>query len=329
MPRRFRRKLGRTRKVIRRFKPGRKKRTFGGKALVKSWTRPRRERYGTTHVSRCPVPLRMKVRLPYYDTVELTSGGLTFTEHNINLNSIWDPDGTGIGHTARGTTFYNQLFNSYRVVGVKIDLQFYISDTQAVSNVSNNCLVGYYVGPQFIQNNYSNIYDIMEDGKDKYKDVHMLTRNFSVGTTNAVTPMTRYAGKKGVQGAGHFTRFFTIPSIIKDFDVSNVNSTSAPFVYPKDYTSAMGGFPNALIKLVLFASSLPDASGSPDIIPDIFCSFRIEYYTMLEGIKPVPLSSNDLLAHTGAAEGATGSTGNYWIPVLGGNPGHTGVAFNS
>lgn len=63
-------------------------------------------------------PDRLIVKLPYYDqfTVNQTAGHV----RDFNLNSIYDPDRSGVGHQPLGYDQWATFFNRYRVFGVKM-----------------------------------------------------------------------------------------------------------------------------------------------------------------------------------------------------------------
>lgn len=69
------------------------------------------------------VPDRLKVKLPYHTVVNYT-GALGVQDYVFNLNSIWDPDRTGVGHQPLGRDQWAAFYNRYRVYGVQIRWSF-------------------------------------------------------------------------------------------------------------------------------------------------------------------------------------------------------------
>lgn len=65
------------------------------------------------------VPDRLKVKLPYHTIVNYTSAA-GVQDYVFNINSIWDPDRSGVGHQPLGRDQWAAFYNRYRVYGVKI-----------------------------------------------------------------------------------------------------------------------------------------------------------------------------------------------------------------
>lgn len=68
-------------------------------------------------------PDKLRVKLPYTDyySVACPMGGVGVTR-SWNLNSIYDPDRTGIGHQPLGHDEWNNFYSRYRVYGVSYEL---------------------------------------------------------------------------------------------------------------------------------------------------------------------------------------------------------------
>lgn len=74
-------------------------------------------------------PNAMFAKLHYYDHWDLTSGINTYVSQTFRLNSIYDPDYTGVGGQPSGYTEYAGLYNKYRVLGAKVRVRFEANPT--------------------------------------------------------------------------------------------------------------------------------------------------------------------------------------------------------
>lgn len=72
-----------------------------------------------------PIAPRTLARLKYATTVNLTisTGGIP-VYYFMNLNSLFDPDRTSVGHQPYGFDFYSNLYNRYRVYKVHWAVEF-------------------------------------------------------------------------------------------------------------------------------------------------------------------------------------------------------------
>ncbi|AXQ66272.1 MAG: putative capsid protein [Cressdnaviricota sp.] len=68
------------------------------------------------------VPNSRRTTLLYADTLVLGSGVGTTAQHVFRLNSLFDPDYTGVGHQPRYFDQFAALFNRYRVDEVYIEM---------------------------------------------------------------------------------------------------------------------------------------------------------------------------------------------------------------
>lgn len=73
-----------------------------------------------------PFPIRMRTRLRYAQTNSLTAGstGLFGTERVFRLNSLYDPDLTGVGHQPYGYDTLATLYVRCKVHAVSVLLTF-------------------------------------------------------------------------------------------------------------------------------------------------------------------------------------------------------------
>jgi len=89
-------------------------RRFRGKGKRKAMTRPRRRAPKRTLVNRAlhPIPQRYITKMKYADAVNTDGTGAYY----FNLNSIFDPNRTGVGHQPYGFDTLATLYNRYRVI---------------------------------------------------------------------------------------------------------------------------------------------------------------------------------------------------------------------
>lgn len=69
-------------------------------------------------------PDRVIVKMPYYEDFPLVNAANANAQYFWNINSIWDPNRSGIGHNPTGYATWNQLYNRYRVIGVKVRVTY-------------------------------------------------------------------------------------------------------------------------------------------------------------------------------------------------------------
>lgn len=88
-------------------------------------------------------PNRLIVKLPYYDAFTFnTAVGVPATQI-MNLNSIWDPDRKGVGHSVLGYDQWNKFYNKYRVFACHYDITFTAANDQVgtVQDYGTQCAV--------------------------------------------------------------------------------------------------------------------------------------------------------------------------------------------
>jgi hypothetical protein len=76
-------------------------------------------------------PREMKITMKYSDLRSFTTSGATANDKLFNLNSINDPDFTGVGHRPAGYNEWAAFYNRYRVDHCKV--RFCVSYTSADS----------------------------------------------------------------------------------------------------------------------------------------------------------------------------------------------------
>lgn len=74
-------------------------------------------------------PDRLIVKMPYFERFNLTNAVSAGSNYFWNMNSIWDPNRSGIGHNPATYAQWSQFYNRYRVIGVKVRANYYISGT--------------------------------------------------------------------------------------------------------------------------------------------------------------------------------------------------------
>lgn len=90
--------------------------------------RPRRAPMTIVNRALHPIPSRFITKMKYSDTVAVTTLANTFA---FNLNSVFDPNRTGIGHQPYGHDTLSTLYNRYRVIscGWRVNLALGTSGT--------------------------------------------------------------------------------------------------------------------------------------------------------------------------------------------------------
>lgn len=98
----------------------RKKRGVKGKRVMKH-----RGRRGAVKVlsNLNPIPARQIVKMKYADV--FTTSVANAYNYNYNLNSIFDPNRTGVGHQPYGHDQLSTLYNRYRVIACSYVVQAY------------------------------------------------------------------------------------------------------------------------------------------------------------------------------------------------------------
>lgn len=125
----------------------------------KMWKRKPRRKGVTTlaNISRVnPIAQRYICKMKYADTFQLSTlgGGV----YRFNLNSIFDPNRTGVGHQPYGRDTLATLYNRYRVFRVSYSLSFYNSSSSAKVAVC----------PANIEMGASTVSEIMENPQSKW-----------------------------------------------------------------------------------------------------------------------------------------------------------------
>lgn len=104
----------------------------------KQWKRkPRVAKRRTVLVNRAlhPLPQRYITKQKYSDTIVLTSGASTYL---FNLNSVFDPNRTGVGHQPYGFDQLAALYNRYRVISCSWVINAYSLAAVRVGTLATN-----------------------------------------------------------------------------------------------------------------------------------------------------------------------------------------------
>lgn len=80
-----------------------------------------------------PFPRVLYTRLKYGSVGSIVTNTLTTaTSNTFRLNSIWDPDLTGVGNTVVGHSALKDVYGRYLVTGAKINVRFYDPSSDAI-----------------------------------------------------------------------------------------------------------------------------------------------------------------------------------------------------
>lgn len=95
-----------------------------------AWKKSKGQRTVLVNTSLRPVPARFITKHKYAEAVTLSSAGLN--TYRWNLNSLYDPNRTGLGHQPYGFDSLSALYNRYRVISCKYVLSC-VSDTANIA----------------------------------------------------------------------------------------------------------------------------------------------------------------------------------------------------
>jgi len=76
-------------------------------------------------------PDRLIVSLPYSEVVTRQPGAFV-DDYQFNLNSIFDPNRTGIGHQPLGHDQWSQFYNRYRVISVDVIFEYINQNNETI-----------------------------------------------------------------------------------------------------------------------------------------------------------------------------------------------------
>lgn len=109
----------------------RKRRAYRKKPMYK---KRRGQTTTLVNTSLRPIPSRFITKMKYAEALSISTPGMGI--YKWNLNSIYDPNRTGVGHQPYGYDQLSALYNRYRVISCKYVLSA-VSDT---ANIAYACL---------------------------------------------------------------------------------------------------------------------------------------------------------------------------------------------
>lgn len=108
-----------------------KRRRYNKKRNYKRRKYNKVNKYNTILKAPSGIPEKLYVKLRYYDQFNQTAGAFTNRIHR--LNSLYDPDYTGVGSQAYYRDQLSTLYEKYQVYGAKVWINFCNDSTQSVN----------------------------------------------------------------------------------------------------------------------------------------------------------------------------------------------------
>ncbi len=104
---------------------------------------PLRDRFLSTSVSPLAIPDRFRTKLVYAGGGQITSASY-FVDKIWNINSVFDPDQSGVGHQPRYFDQFALLYNRYRVLSATFDVSIRQRATHGITCylIPNNATTG-------------------------------------------------------------------------------------------------------------------------------------------------------------------------------------------
>lgn len=155
------------------------------------------------------MPDKKVVRLRYSDDVVInpTTPGLG-TAHVLRLNSLHDPDYTGIGHQPMGHDEWSNFYQRYHVIGCKVQADFY--STSSVATTANTTVGIGFRSTTALETNGDTFF---ENGRCNWK--RLAVRDGSAATCSVVRNWSAkkwYGGLNKAMNETHGAIFGTGPS---------------------------------------------------------------------------------------------------------------------
>lgn len=183
-----------------------------------------------------PIPQRFIAKMKYAEQVSTDTNGHFY----FNLNSIFDPNRTGIGHQPYGHDTFQTLYNRYRVISCGWRIQPQYASPSALTPLQVGCMPANEVLL------FGTLSELRENPRAKY--------------------VTQQPGGSAVTLSG------------KTYIPSLVGRTKAQYMADDRYQATMGSSPNELAILNVVASNLStDAPGSGAVF-NVLLEYTVEFF---------------------------------------------------
>lgn len=210
------------------------------KAVVKSKKSYRRKGYKTNVnlKSLNPIPQRYICKMKYADIASIGLGGGTYAPYVMNLNSIFDPNRTGVGHQPYGHDTFLTLYNRYRVISCSYRICAHVADTTISLQLA--------VIPTNEAVNPGTISEVRENPRCKY-------------VIQAPQQDIKYVSGK-----------VYIPSLM--------GRTKSQYMADDRYQATMGASPNELALLTMYAGPTNEGTSTATVIFNIELEYTVELF---------------------------------------------------
>lgn len=231
-----------------------------------------------TRIPRQVASQRLRVRLPYWDVIQMPGAGTDgYSEYVLSLSSVYDPDITGSGHQPRGYDQWANLYNAYRVINCYWTVRFYTSDTNATTVRSIQLLAGALQGPENQEATVSSLVDVMEYPKDGMQQFRRFTRN-NTGITGFTSPSDSQSTViKGSMNTYKMHKYW----------LNRTPNTLIKFYWPDDWNSSVGFSPSYEYFLTLCVGSMTQGLSGIGVLPlpyvfaEVKLVYDVEFYNFV------------------------------------------------
>lgn len=183
-----------------------------------------------------PIPQRYITKMKYAELVSTDSNG----QYYFNLNSIYDPNRTGIGHQPYGHDTLQTLYNRYRVISCGWRIQPQYSNSSATTPLQVGAI------PANEQLLFGTMSELRENPRAKYI------------TQQPGGPVATLSGK------------CYIPSL--------VGRNKAQYMADDRYQATMGSSPNELAILNIVASNSSFDTPGPGALFNVLLEYTVEFF---------------------------------------------------
>lgn len=203
--------------------------------------------------------------LKYSDTKSLSpGGGAAF--HTFRLNSINDPDYTGVGHQPLFHDQWAALYSSYRVLGVKFSATFHAKHVAADEKATHTGATDTY--PFTVDNDH--------------REAMILFLEASENTTRVYTESTDLNTIREMGGMLRNVKWaYLKPNKLKTLTMSPKFKDLFDEVADYDVTTAIGADPTNDLYMHVGCMS-KDGSVMSDVVVDLHISFLVEFSQPIE-----------------------------------------------